>query len=259
LAKFWDQLWKGEKTFFGSGRGEYRHGSSFVAVSSIAEQYYCEYKLENEFALGEIPTETKDSGTTLHDELMPTEKITPKEFAKLVSKKEPTLAVLGVWGQAGGLRVVGVPDHIIWSQGKPLWVVELKTTRGNPNPLWEDQENQVRVYGLLLERMGFDCSGMRLAVVRLKSGEVKDQEKKEWILKVSSALMWDAVQELETKYQGRMKVHVLSHDGVKAETAVRSRSGYWLGEREPLSSTSEAKCRACEYNGVCPKSLFKQR
>ena len=155
-----------------------------MAVSSIAEQYYCEYKLENEFALGEIPTETKDSGTTLHDELMPTEKITPKEFAKLVSKKEPTLAVLGVWGQAGGLRVVGVPDHIIWSEGKPMWVVELKTTRGDPDPLWEDQENQVSVYGLLLDRMGFDCSRMRLAVVRLKSGELGEEEKKEWILKV---------------------------------------------------------------------------
>jgi len=257
LAKFWDQLWKSEGAFFDSGHGEYRHGTSFVAVSSIAEQYYCEYKLENEFALGEISTEAKDSGTALHDELMPTEKITPKEFAKLVGKKEPTLAVLGVWGEAGGLRVVGVPDHIIWSQGKPLWVVELKTTKGDPNPLWEDQENQVRVYGLLLERMGFDCSGMRLAVVRLKSDEMKDQEKKEWILKVSSALMWDAVRELETKYQGKMKVHVLNHDASKAETAVRSRSGYWLGEREPFSSTSEAKCRACEYNDVCPKSLFK--
>ena len=258
MTNFWKQLWKNEKEFFDSGNGEFRHDTSFVAVSSIAEQYYCEYKLENEFAFGEIPSEAKISGTALHDELMPTEKISPKAFAKLVGKKEPTLAVLGVWGSAGGLKVVGMPDHIVWSQSKPLWVVELKTTKGDPAPLWEDQENQVRVYGLLLEKMGFDCSGMRLAVVRLKSDELRDQVKKEWILQVSAALMWNATLELETKYQGRMKVHVLEHDVGKAENAVRAASGYWLEEREPLSSTSEGKCRACEYNGVCPKSLYRQ-
>ena len=169
MLEFWDELWDKEQAFFDSGKGEFRHGSSFVAVSSIAEQYYCEYKLENEFAPGEIPTEAKETGTALHDELMPTEKITREEFASLVSRKEPSLAVMGVWGPVGGLKVAGIPDHIIWSQGRPLWVIELKTTKGDPTPLWEDQENQARVYGLLLDRMGFDCSKMKLALLRLKT------------------------------------------------------------------------------------------
>jgi len=257
LTDLWSQIWKGEQEFFDSGHGEFKHGVSFVAVSSIAEQYYCEYKLENEFALGEIPTETKDSGTALHDELMPTEKISREEFVKLVGKKEPSMAVLGVWGSAGGLKVVGVPDHIIWSEERPLWVVELKTTRGDPTPLWEDQENQVRVYGLLLDRMGFDCSKMRSAVVRLKSGELSELEKREWILKVSDALIENGMPELEARYQGRMKAHLLEHDVDKAETAVASKAGYWLEEREPVSSSSVAKCKACEYNSVCSKSLYK--
>jgi len=246
-----------EQEFFDSRHEEFRHGVPFIAVSSIAEQFYCEYKLENEFALGEIPTETKDSGTALHDELMPTERITREEFVKLVSKKEPTLAVIDVWGSAGGLRVVGEPDHIIWSGGKPLWVIELKTTKGDPNPLWEDQENQVRIYGLLLDRMGFDCSMMRLAVVRLKSGELSDEEKREWILRVSKALMEDETHALEAKYQGRMKAHLLNHEPDRAEMAVLSKAGYWLEDREPIPSASVGKCRACEYNSVCPKSLFK--
>ena len=213
--------------------------------------------MENEFALGEIPTETKNSGTALHAELLPTEKITREEFAKLVSKKEPTLAVLSVWGSAGGLKVVGEPDHIIWAGGKPLWVVELKTTRGDPQPLWEDQENQVRIYGLLLDRMGFDCSKMRLAVVRLKSGNLGDDEKREWILKVSASLMRGEMSELEVKYRGVMKAHILEHDAERAEIAVRSKAGYWRQEREPTSSTSAGKCRACEYNATCPRSLYK--
>jgi len=257
LTDLWSRIWKGEQEFFDSGHEEFRHGVSFVAVSSIAEQYYCEYKLENEFALGEIPTENKESGTALHDELMPTERISKEKFVKLVGKKEPTLAVLGVWGSAGGLKVVGVPDHIIWSEGKPLWVVELKTTRGDPAPLWEDQENQVRIYGLLLDRMGFDCSKMRLAVIRLRSVELSETEKREWILKVSEALVENRMFELELKYHGRMKAHLLEHDVNGAEKAVTSKAGYWLKEREPLSSTSVGKCKVCEYNSVCPKSLYK--
>ena len=75
MSLFWDRLWKRERRFFDSGKARFRHGASFVPVSSIAEQYYCEYKLENEFALGEIPTEAKESGTTLHVELMPMERI----------------------------------------------------------------------------------------------------------------------------------------------------------------------------------------
>jgi len=257
LNEFWKQLWKKEQEFFESADEEFRHSTSFIAVSSIAEQYYCEFKLENEFALGEIPTETKASGTALHAELMPTERITKEEFAELVSKKKPTLAVLHVWGSAGGLKIVGEPDHIIWKGGKPLWVVELKTTRGDPQPLWEDQENQVRIYGLLLDKMGFDCSEMRLAVVRLKSGDLIGEEKQEWILKVSAALMQGKMSQLEVKYRGVMKAHILDHDAGRAETAVRSKAGYWLLEREPTSSMSAGKCRACEYNAVCPRSLFK--
>lgn len=257
MSDFWDQIWKREEEFFDSGNEEFRHRTSFVPVSSLAEQYYCEYKLENEFALGEIPTEAKASGTALHDELMPTERITREEFAKLVGGREPSLAVLGVWGLAGGLKVVGVPDHIIWSEERPLWVVELKTTKGDPTPLWEDQENQVRIYGLLLDRMGFDCSRMRLAVVRLKSDELEEEEKAKWILRVSEALLKGKVQELERKHPGRMKVHLLRHDAGKAEKAVASKAGYWLEDREPVSSSSVGKCRACEYNSSCPKSLLR--
>ena len=42
-----------------------------------------------------------------------------------------------------------------------------------------------------------------------------------------------------------------------AERSVMEKRGYWLGEREATSSTSAGKCKACDYNSVCPKSLFR--
>jgi PD-(D/E)XK nuclease superfamily protein len=162
-----------------------------------------------------------------------------------------------VWGEAQGIRLVGMPDHIVWAESKPLWLLELKTTRGDPTPLWEDQENQVRIYGLLLELMGFDCSRMRLAVVRLKTNELDEAEKREWIVRVSEALLVDKITELEAEHRGMMKAHLLKHDRALAEAAIAQKAGYWLNQREPTSSTSVGKCRACEYRSACPKSLFK--
>lgn len=257
MDPFWEGLWKREEEFVASARAEFRHGVSFVGVATLAGQYYCEYKVENEFSLGEVPTEAKDTGTELHDELMPTVRMTGEEFADLVVRREPSYAVIGVWGTVGGLRLVGMPDHMVWSEGRPLWIVELKTTRGDPAPLWEDQENQARIYGLLLERMGFDCSRLRLAVVRLKASGLEEDEKRAWAMQVSNALMEGDEKELEKMYRGSVKVHLIKHDVGIAEAAVAAKRGYWTKEREPTWSTSVGKCRACEYNDVCSKSLFR--
>ncbi|MDG7004329.1 MAG: hypothetical protein JRN41_02775 [Nitrososphaerota archaeon] len=257
MDQFWVGLWEREKEFMHSVKPEFRHGTGVVGVAKLSAQFYCEYKVENEFVLGEVPTAAKDTGTELHDELMPTEEITPEDFARLVGAKGPNYAVLGLWGAVGGLRLVGMPDHMIWSEGRPLWLVELKTTKGDPIPLWNDQENQARIYGLLLDCMGFDCSKLRLAVVRLRSGALDDGEKRDWAAKVSGALMDGTVEELEEAHQGSMKIHILRHERDLAEAAVEAKRGYWTGEREATSSRSIGKCRACEYNQVCVKSLAK--
>jgi hypothetical protein len=257
LDDFWEDLWKREEEFLASARPEFRHDTAFVGVSTLARQFYCEFKVENEFTMGEIPTEAKETGTELHDELIPGVEIAAKDFARLVSRKKPSYAVLRLWGTVAGLRLVGMPDHIVWSEGRPLWLVELKTTKGDPTSLWEDQANQVRAYGLLLDSMGFDCSKLRLALVRLRAQELSEEDRRLWIQRVSDALMEEKVGELEGRYSGAMKVHLISHDRRAAEAGVASKRGYWTGEREPASSTSVGKCRACEYSSVCPKTLFR--
>jgi len=257
-GSFWEDFWRREEEFRLSGKPEYRHDTAFVAVSAISGQFYCEYKVENEFAFGEIPTEAKDTGTVLHDELIPQEAITKDQFVKLVERKRPSFAVLGVWGSVGGLRITGMPDYMVWSEGRPLWLVELKTTKGDPSSLWPDQMVQIRIYSLLLNLMGFDCSRLRLALVRLRTEGLSEEERRVWVERVSEHLQSGKVRELETKHKNAMKVHILSHDRRTAVASVMEKRGYWLGEREPTSSTSVGKCRACEYNSVCPRSLSKE-
>lgn len=68
MAGFWEGLWKREEEFLLSGKPEFRHETSFIGVATIAGQFYCEYKVENEFAVGEISTEVKEKGMDFHDE-----------------------------------------------------------------------------------------------------------------------------------------------------------------------------------------------
>ena len=240
-----------------SGKNDLRHGISSVGVSSLAGQFFCEFKVENQFVHGEIPTEEKEGGTALHDELIPQRSISKEDFAKLVGSKKRAYAVLPVWGTLADIRMIGMPDHIIWRQGRPLWVVELKTTTKDPTQLWDDQRAQVVIYGALLEQMGFDCTGLRLALVRLKAADLSEKERRDWVTRVSKYLEADQVERLENTDAGKMKVHVLRHDVAEAEATVRRMQDYWLGRREPTSSTSPNKCKACEYHTLCPKSLFK--
>jgi hypothetical protein len=105
--------------------------------------------------------------------------------------------------------------------------------------------------------MGFDCSRLRLALVRLRAGELTDEERGLWMERVSTHLESGKLAELEAKYRNAMKVHLLSHDKAAAENSIMEKQRYWLGELEATSSTSVGKCKACEYNLVCPKSLFR--
>lgn len=258
LDTFWRDLWGREKDFLLSAKPEFRHGATMIGVSTIADQFYCEYKVENEFALGEVATEAKGEGTELHDELIPGVELTAKEFIRLVSGKKPSYAVLRVWGMVGGLRLVGMPDHIVWSEGRPLWLVELKTTKSDPKTLWDDQIIQARIYGLLLDQMGFDPSKLRIAVVRVKSLGLSDDGRRQWARRVSDALMSGRIEELESEYGGLMKLHVVTHDSGAAMESIAAKRDYWMSKREPTSSESVGKCRACEYNAVCPKSLDRR-
>jgi hypothetical protein len=63
--------------------------------------------------------------------------------------------------------------------------------------------------------------------------------------------------ELEQRFRGLVKAHVMTHDRRAAVRAVTAKAGYWKGERVPSPTTSPGRCRACEYNLACPKSLAR--
>jgi CRISPR/Cas system-associated exonuclease Cas4 (RecB family) len=113
----------------------------------------------------------------------------------------------------------------------------------------------------MVERRGIKGQGTERGVLRLRTPAwtegLSEEERRLWVERVSDHLQSGKAGELEAKYKNKMKMHVLSHNRRAAVASVMEKRGYWFGEREPTSSTSTGKCRACEYSSVCPKSLFK--
>ncbi|MDG6987710.1 MAG: PD-(D/E)XK nuclease family protein [Nitrososphaerota archaeon] len=233
----------------------YRFDQSFVAVSSIAQQYYCEAKVEQSYVHGDIPSEAKEAGTNLHEEVLAMEKVELKDLVERVEKAPLLTASFGVHGRILDIDVAGMPDAVVFEKSVPKWVIELKTTKGDPTKLWDDQLVQVRVYGLLMEKMGFDCSRMQLALVRWRQEDIKRPQKEEMLSRITRSLMNGETKELEAKFG--MRFFVFPHDAAEAERAVAWAQGYWLGRRGAVPSSSPGKCKICEYSAICPYSLVK--
>jgi hypothetical protein len=81
--------WKREEQ-----EGRLRFDRSAVSVSDIAEQYYCEKKLEMEYLHGEVETEAKTTGTEAHEKLIEDAvEIKREALWKKIYGEEPVLAV----------------------------------------------------------------------------------------------------------------------------------------------------------------------
>jgi len=109
---------------------KFRHETSFIGASTLAQQYYCEVKVEQTFVHGEVPSETKDAGTELHGEVLAMESIERKELIEHIEKDPRVTASFGLFAEVGKLRIVGVPDAVVFEKSAPKWLIELKTTRG---------------------------------------------------------------------------------------------------------------------------------
>jgi hypothetical protein len=247
--------WKESMTEPLRPRTVFRFDQAFVPVSSIAQQYYCEEKVEQEFIHGEVPSEAKDEGTRLHEQVLEMKKVELEELIELIETAPRAITSFGLHAQIGGIDVVGVPDAVITEKARPRWLIELKTTRGDPTRLWNDQLVQARVYGLLLDRMGFDCSRLQLVLVRWRQDDIAASAggKDAMLTRVANALYGGKTATLESEHG--MKFFTFPHDRKEAESAVAWAQGYWLSSRDPVPTTIPGKCRACEFSARCPHSL----
>lgn len=232
--------------------GKFRHNVPFVPVSGIAEQYYCELKVDYSYTQGAITTEDESEGTAIHEELLAMQKTTLDEIIEKIQKRPLYTASFPVGARVGDIIVVGLPDAIIFENGKPTFVLELKTTRSDPNILWHNQEIQAKTYALLLDLMGFDCSQLKIAIVKTSRRESINGVLKVFFLRLlTQSLVKGETETFEKRYKGTVKVFRLSYSKSDAIKSIEWAQDYWLSKRNPIPTNHIGKCRVCEFNGTC--------
>jgi predicted RecB family nuclease len=241
------------------GGKEFRHGVEAIAASSIGTQFFCEMKVEQGFIHGEIETEEKTEGDVLHEQLLAMQPTTQRELLEGIEKRKLYVASFPLAAEFGNLVLMGVPDAIVFQNGRPTYVLELKTTRGDATILYDGQRAQTVIYGLLLDQVGFDCQGLKLVVVKFRrQTPLDDKQRNEFLEVLTKALVSGSdLGRFASASDNQIVVHSFPYLREEASRTMTKTEGYWLGERDPVPSSNPNKCRACEFRQVCPSSLAK--
>ena len=254
-------LWKKNLASISSllEKKEFRHGVRAVSASSIGTQYFCEMKLDQSYIHGDIETEEKSEGDVLHEELLAMEPTTRKTLLDDIGRRRIVVASFPLAAEAEGLTLIGVPDAVIFQNGRPTHVVELKTTRGNASILYDGQRAQTAIYGLLLDQVGFDCRDLNLVVVKFsRKTPISEKQKSHFLDALTNALISSKdLSTLASRAEGTVVPHSFPYSKDEAVRILNLTRGYWLNQREAQPTSNPNKCRACEFRRICPSSLSR--
>ncbi|MCS7145022.1 MAG: hypothetical protein NZ879_08395, partial [Archaeoglobaceae archaeon] len=109
-----------------------------------------------------------------------------------------------------------------------------------------------------LEKMGFDCSSLRLAIVKVRRNLNEENYAK---LPMKAINLLDLLQNLnENKSFGYEKIeeyyiHWWKYDGLsEIETELKEKLEYWKKKKPPVKVNNPKKCRNCPYKNECLKT-----
>ena len=246
LEQFIQRLKKGE--------GELRFDRPAIRASDIAEQYFCEKKVEMQHLYGQIETETKNLGTEAHEKLLEgSEKVSRQNLWKKIYQKKPIFALeLLLLAKYKGLILAGRPDCILFKNGFPLIIFEYKFSRSQRDYL--SYHVQARTYGILLKNMGFDISKLFYAIVVADRITKDDDQLKE---RVVDAILKNGLKETVLTTENAV-IYLKKFNPEEAELSLDWAIEFWKSQREAIPTTNPNKCRTCEYNEECKPSIFNE-
>ena len=236
----------------GTSRGKeagLRFNCSFVKASDIAEQYFCEKKLEMQHLHGKVETEEKSLGTEAHKKLLEgTIKIKRKRLWQKIFGKNPVFAhEMFLLGKYKGMVLAGIPDCVLFVDGFPVVVFEYKFSKSGR--IFNTYQVQARTYGILLRCIGFDVGRLFCAIVVAEPRIKDDRELK---ARVVDAVTRNGPKEAVLAINGA-RVYFNRFDGIKAEQDLDWALGFWKRQREAIPTRNPNKCASCEFSAKCRK------
>lgn len=247
-----------------------RFGILAVWVSDIAEQLYCEKKVELRLLHPELIKGTAEllKGLEAHEELaaeaLP---VSEEEFRAQVARGERVLLRESSFsGEYKGIPISGKPDLAWFEDGKAFSVVEYKfAAKREPYP---DHRLQVALYGFLLHAQHYDTSDLvtmlvfrpRAVTTRPEGRSLGENEEKK-LLTVCRELRHKVLRSRSpaTRSEDIFSCFAYPFDLSDARRQLDVAIAFWHGKRKPLPTRHQKKCLACEFNaaGLCDAALVK--
>lgn len=236
-------------------KGALRFDRPCVAVHEVAEQYYCEKKVELNQIYGKEMTPEKRLGAEAHELLLKDsvkvklEELWSQIFSdKLVSAREMRLAA-----NHKGNVIIGITDKVVFSKTLPILLLEHKFS-AHLRP-FHDHHVQARLYCYLLKLMGFDTSKLKYAIVIAKPESRQDEELRKAALHILKHPQNDII-DIPLR-SGMAKAYVNWFDAVEAEGELDWALEYWTKKRNAKPTKFAGKCRVCQHNQTCEFTLDK--
>jgi hypothetical protein len=235
------------------GDTELRFGRPYVAASSIAEQFYCEQKIELQRQLGEVETEVKQRGSEGHEALTSEAVVISHQelFQQIFSDQVTIAQELLVASRYKGLILLGQPDAIIFLQGRALYLFEFKFSHSRiPYYTYHIQAN---VYGKILEGMGFDITHLKYVIAIVPPSSRNESE---LFTDIVQAVMENKSEAAELTIR-ESSVRVCPYNAMNAERDIDRALEYWRNKRDAIPTRNPNKCTRCEYQSSCDLKPYK--
>jgi len=235
--------------------GLLRFKAKALAVREIAQQYYCEKKVEMNRIHGEEETFEMSVGKEAHELLLKdTVRVKLDElWRKIYSGKPICTREMPLLGKHDGIIIAGVADAIFFYGGSPIFLFEHKFT--NKQIPFKDHHFQAGLYCYLLHLMGWDTSILRYALI---IAPPKCREDKE-LRKIPSYVIQQPKEEkLRVRLQaGNANIYINSFDAKRVIDDLNWALGFWTGERSPVPTKKTGKCATCQFQEICESSLMR--
>lgn len=226
---------------------ELRFNNSFIIASDIAEQFFCEKKVEMRYIHGDVETEAKTIGTEAHDKLLEDSvKIGRKELWQKIHGKRPIFALeMHLLAKHKEVVLAGRPDSVLFQNGYPLIVFEYKFTKSKT--AYMTYHVQAGTYGILLRNMGFDISRLFYAIVLADPKARNDKHLKQ---KVVDVVVKNGPKEAALEIENVI-VYLHKFNQNDAEKDLDWAIEFWKNSREAVPTNNSNKCKNCEYKVEC--------
>ncbi len=225
-----------------------RFGRRTVAVSTIAQQFYCEKAVQFSFEHPLPPSRNMQDGTAGHEVVAALGVPMTHEQAvqQAIIERAVPLCVyeFRIGWEHDGVTVLGFVDEAWFRGGRVELVAERKFS--NRPGIYLPYRIQAALYCLGLSEMGFSAEAAMYRISVLQRGCHACAE-----LAAGDCPILTGKTEGTIRCEGRGISEVFHFDREQTVRNLDWALEFWRNEREAEPAASPGRCRACRYKNVC--------